>query len=246
MIKWIGDENEKMKYKRIRTKKIYEEVADSIIEMIKTGQLKPGDKLESVEKLAENFGVGRSAIREALSGLRSMGLVEMRQGEGTYINGFDPAKFTLPVSTAFLMKTKDIKELYEVRKILEAGTAGVAALKHDKTDLKSIENALSKMEAAKGDEEAAAKADIEFHMAIANATHNDLLIHLMGSVSDLIRETIKETRQVLLYSENRPEKLLREHSEIFKAIKKRDEIEARMAMYKHLEGVNQDLLKVLN
>lgn len=71
-----------MEYKRIQTKKIYEEVADSIINMIKNGELKPGEKIESVEKLAKNFGVGRSAIREALNGLRTMGLVEMRQGKG--------------------------------------------------------------------------------------------------------------------------------------------------------------------
>jgi len=237
-----------MVYKRIRTKKIYEEVADSLINMIKQGLLKPGDKLDSVEKLAEKFGVGRSAVREALSGLRSMGLVEMKQGEGTYVAEFEPAKFKLPVSTAFLMKTKHIKELYEVRKILEAGTAEIAALKHEDFDLEEIKNALNKMETANayGDEEVAASADAEFHMAIAKASQNNLLINLMGSVSELINETIKDARQVLLCFENRSDKLLNEHKEIFEAIKKRDEVNARKAMYKHLEGVNLELIKFLD
>ncbi|NCU18862.1 FadR/GntR family transcriptional regulator [Pallidibacillus pasinlerensis] len=239
-----------MVYKRIRTKKIYEEVADSLINMIKQGLLKPGDKLDSVEKMAEKFGVGRSAVREALSGLRSMGLVEMKQGEGTYVAEFKPAKFKLPVSTAFLMKTKHIKELYEVRKILEAGTAEIAALKHEDFDLEEIEKALNKMETANayGDEEVAASADAdaEFHMAIAKASQNNLLINLMGSVSELINETIKDARQVLLCSENRSDKLLNEHKEIFEAIKKRDEVNARKAMYKHLEGVNLELIKFLD
>lgn len=230
-----------MGYKKIRTKKIYEEVAESIIEMIKSKQLKPGDKLDSVEQLAKNFDVGRSAIREALSGLRSMGLVEMRQGEGTYIKSFDPSRFTLPVTTGFLMKKDDVKELFELRKILEVGTAGLAAEIYEEGDLIPIEKALIVMRNATGNEELAANADSDFHMAIASATHNQLLINLMGSVSDLISETIRETRKVLLYAENRSEKLYQEHERIFKAIKNRDSQHARQSMYIHLEEVNKAL-----
>lgn len=68
-------------YKQIKPKKIYEEVAEAILHMIQTGQLKPGDKLDSVQQLAENFQVGRAAIREALTALRAMGLIEMKQGK---------------------------------------------------------------------------------------------------------------------------------------------------------------------
>ena len=74
-----------MEYKSIRPKKIYEEISDLILSMIREGTLKPGDKLLSVHQLAEQFGVGRSAVREALSAVRAMGLIEMRQGEGTYV-----------------------------------------------------------------------------------------------------------------------------------------------------------------
>ncbi|MDR6997848.1 DNA-binding FadR family transcriptional regulator [Neobacillus niacini] len=78
-----------MNYKKIKPKKIYEEVAEAIQDMIRTGKIKPGDKLDSVQQLAENFQVGRSAIREALTSLRAMGLVEMKQGEGTYVRLFE-------------------------------------------------------------------------------------------------------------------------------------------------------------
>src|SRR5699024_5861997 len=108
-----------LEYKPIKQKKIYEEVADAVIDSIKNGYLKPGDKLDSVAKLAENFRVSQSVIREALSGLRAMGLIHMRQGEGTYVTTYDASRFSLPVTTAFLMKKEDVKELFEVRRILE-------------------------------------------------------------------------------------------------------------------------------
>ncbi|WP_432356993.1 FadR/GntR family transcriptional regulator [Sporosarcina sp. UB5] len=231
-----------MEYKRIKKKKIYEEVADSLIEMIKNKQLNPGDKLDSVEKLANHFGVGRSAIREALSGLRSMGLLEMKQGEGTFVNAFDPTRFTLPVTTAFLMKKDDVKELYELRIILEVGTASLAAKVYKEEDLIPIEKALIVMKNAEGNEELAASADTDFHMAIASATHNQLLINLMSSVSDLLTEAIRETRKVLLFSRGQSENLYLEHEQIFNALKNRDSKLAGQYMQQHLEEVYQDLL----
>lgn len=232
-----------MDYKPIRTKKIYEEVADSLIDMIKAGNLSPGNKLESVEQLAKNFNVGRSAIREALSGLRTMGLVEMRQGEGTYVKEFDPSKFTLPVTSAFLMKLEDVKELYQVRKILEVGTAGIAAANHQEEDLLEIEKALLEMKDTKGNEELAEKADLRFHLAIAKATHNQMLIYLMGSVSEIMAETIRETRRVLLYSEGRADKLFTEHQLIYEAIKLGQSDQADKYMYDHLAAVERQLFK---
>ena len=87
--------------KKIQPKKVYEEVAESLIEMIKIQNMQPGDKLDSVEKLAENFGVGLSAIREAVSGLRSMGVVETKQGKGTFVKSLDLSQFVLPVGQPF-------------------------------------------------------------------------------------------------------------------------------------------------
>ncbi|WEZ08666.1 FadR/GntR family transcriptional regulator [Priestia flexa] len=230
-----------MNYKRVRGKKAYEEVAETLIELIKAGNLKPGDKLESVEKLAKSFDVGTSTIREALSGLRTMGLVVARHGEGTFVNNFDPSKFQLPVNIAFLMKIEDIKELYKVREILELGTVAQAAAVHEEEDLLALEKALIVMENASGNEELASSADLDFHLAIANATHNKLLINLMSSVSSLISETIQETRKVFLYSGNTVEGLKVEHRRIFEAIKNRQPNEASEAMLEHLQNVQSRL-----
>lgn len=227
-----------MNYKKIKPKKIYEEVAEAIYEMIRTGQVKPGQRLDSVQQLAENFQVGRSAIREALTSLRAMGLVEMKQGEGTYIKEFETDQITFPLSTAILMNKEDIAQLLEVRKIIEIGTAAAAAKKRTSHHLEMMEKALEEMKSAQGNETLGEKADLEFHLALADAAQNPLLLSLMNHVSGLMGETMKETRRVWLFSKKTTvERLYEEHKEIYEAIKEQDEEKARNLMLVHLENV---------
>ncbi|WP_132743900.1 FadR/GntR family transcriptional regulator [Scopulibacillus darangshiensis] len=232
-----------MQYKQIKSKKIYEVVADELVQMIKKGTLKPGDKLDSVQQLAENFQVGRSAVREALSALRAMGLVEMKQGEGTYIKEYDPGALSQSISTAVLMNQGDVKDLLEIRKILEVGAAGSASASWQEKDLDIIEEALSEMKMASGDQELGEKADLTFHMGIANASHNKLLVHLMNSVSETMAETMKETRRIWIYSkETTSERLYQEHKSIFEAIERRDATKAQHLMLAHLVEVEKVLM----
>ena len=233
-----------MKYKKIKPKKIYEEVAEAIYEMIRSGQVKPGEKLDSVQQLAENFQVGRSAIREALTSLRAMGLVEMKQGEGTYVKEFDNEQITFPLSTAILMNKEDIAQLLEVRKIIEIGTAAAAAKKRTTDHLAMMEKALDEMKRAKGDEELGEIADLQFHFALCDAAQNSLLMSLMNHVSGLMGETMKETRRVWLFSKQTTvEQLYEEHKDIYEAIRDKDEEKARKFMLIHLENVEAVLQK---
>lgn len=233
-----------MQYKKIKPKKIYEEVAEAIYELIRSGQLKPGDKLDSVQLLAENFQVGRSAIREALTSLKAMGLVEMKQGEGTYIKEFEIEKIIFPLSTAILMNKDDIAQLLDVRKIIEIGTAAAAAKKRTSQQLVFMENTLEEMKGAQGDEEIGEKADLEFHLAITESAQNPLLMGLMNHVSGLMGETMKETRRVWLFSKQTTiERLYEEHKAIYEAIKDQDEERARNFMSIHLENVEAILQK---
>lgn len=233
-----------MKYTQIKQKKLYEKVAETIYEMIRTGELKPGDKLDSVEQLAGNFQVGRSAVREALSALRAMGLVEIKQGEGTYIKGFSSEQIAFPLSTAILMNKSDVDSLLEVRKIIESGTAASAGKHRTEKDLQAMENALKEMKKASGNEELGEKADLTFHLSIAEASQNPLLASLLHHVSGLLQETIKETRRLWLYSnETTTERLYEEHKRIYEAIVKKDEHQAREAMLEHLENVEVILKK---
>ncbi|MEH7442549.1 FadR/GntR family transcriptional regulator [Bacillus sp. JJ1122] len=236
-----------MQYKKIKPKKIYEEVAEAIHGMIRSGQLKPGDKLDSVQQLAENFQVGRSAIREALTALRAMGLIEIRQGEGTYVREFETAQISFPLSTAILMNPEDTAHLLEVRKILEAGTVFSAAEKRTDIQLKAMEDALEEMKRANGNEELGEKADLQFHLAIAESSQNPLLISLMNHVSGLMGETMKETRRLWLYSkQTTTDRLHDEHYAIYQAIKEQDAETARSLMLSHIESVEDILLKYIN
>ncbi|MDY0404390.1 FadR/GntR family transcriptional regulator [Virgibacillus sp. 179-BFC.A HS] len=235
-----------MEMKRIKPKKIYEEVTDIIIDRVKTGELTPGDKLDSVEQLAKNYGVSRSAIREALSGLRAMGLVEMKQGEGTFITSFDASAFSLPAATALIMKRDDIKELAAVRRIIEIGAVALAAASRHAQDLEPMEKALHLMDDAKGKGELGEKADLEFHLAIASATHNKMLYNLMSSVSDITLEAMRETRRLVLYSDKGMAQLLKEHQRIFEAIKDRDQQRAQQEMRDHLIAVERILAAYLH
>lgn len=236
-----------MQYKKIKPKKIYEEVAEAIHGMIRNGQLKPGDKLDSVQQLAENFQVGRSAIREALTALRAMGLIEIRQGEGTYVREFETSQISFPLSTAILMNPEDTAHLLEVRKILEAGTVFSAAEKRTDIQLKAMEDALEEMKRANGNEELGEKADLQFHLAIAESSQNPLLISLMNHVSGLMGETMKETRRLWLYSkQTTTDRLHDEHYAIYKAIKEQDAETARSLMLSHIESVEDILLKYIN
>jgi GntR family transcriptional regulator, transcriptional repressor for pyruvate dehydrogenase complex len=232
-----------LNYKRIKPRKIYEEVAEALIDMIKSGQLKSGDKLESVQQLAENFQVGRSAVREALSALRAMGLVEMHQGEGTYVREFDSKMLSLPVYIAVLMKKEDVKNLLEVRRILEVGAVQAAAARRTDEQLAEIKEALDQMETA-NDQELGEEADFRFHMAIAKASQNELLIGLMNNVSEMMVTTMRETRRLWLYSEKSTlDRLWKEHQQIYQAIEAEDGTEAQNLMLDHLQSVEEVLMK---
>ncbi|WP_318292145.1 FadR/GntR family transcriptional regulator [Peribacillus frigoritolerans] len=235
-----------MVYKKIKPKKIYEEVSDELYEMIRSGSLKPGEQLDSIQQLAENFQVGRPAIREALSALSSMGLIEIKQGEGTFVKTFDPAIMNHPLSAALLMDQDNIKHLLEVRKILESGTAEVAAKKRTEENLIELKDMLFNMDKVSDDEELSDKADISFHVAVANASQNELLITLMNHVSELMTEKMRDIRRAALYSEEMTLKqLYQQHVRIYDAIVAQDEDGARSAMLFHLQSVEESLDRVI-
>ncbi|MBK5346965.1 FadR family transcriptional regulator [Bacillus sp. TH22] len=227
-----------MEYKSIKPKKIYEEVSEAILTMIKNGTLKPGDKLLPVHQLAEQFQVGRSAVREALSALRAMGLIEMKQGEGTYVRNFDPSSLTKSLNNKLLMKKEDILNLLEVRKVLEVGAVRAAAAKRTEANLQNMKQWLDEMAKSIGDEKAGEKADFQFHMGIAESSHNNILLELMNHVSEMIAETIGESRRIILYGEQTTsERLLEEHQSIYDAVLKQDVELAQQAMLDHLTNV---------
>ncbi|MFS0781639.1 FadR/GntR family transcriptional regulator [Bacillus sp. 1P06AnD] len=231
-----------IEYKVIKPRKLYEEVAENIHSMIRDGELKPGDKLDSVQQLAENFHVGRSAIREALSALRAKGLVEMKQGEGTYVKQFDASTIDFSFSSAVLMNKEDVVHLLEVRKAVEVGAARLAARNRNEEDLEMLGLILEEMKDAFGNDKREEETDIAFHLAISKATQNPMMYQLMQNVSDMMSLNMKETRKIWLYSnETTIETLYEDHAAITEAITAKDEKLAETMMFNHLTVVEKNM-----
>lgn len=224
--------------KQVKSKKIYEIVAEQLTEMIMEGQFKQAERLPSVQQLSEDFDVGRSAIREALSALKAMGLIEIRQGEGTFVK-----KTAVDLSGKMIpsvLEQEDLKQLFEVRKLNETGAAAIAAEKRSDADLRKLERILHEMKLAEGDGSLGEQADIAFHMAIVSAAGNQMLERLMTTISETVEESMKEARQLFLYSnEEKMKQLYEEHAAIYEAVKEQDSDAAYRAMYDHIAGVEK-------
>lgn len=226
---------------KLEKKKLYEEIAEIIIEEIREGTYKKGDKLPSIQSLAKSYGVGQASIREALNALRVVGLVEIRHGEGTFIKSIEAQSYTPEMA---LYNKKDIKDLLEVRKVLEIGSARAAATNRSEDQLKKIKAALHQMELAMKNKEIGDDSDLMFHLTIADASNNKLLKHMLTEVSDKIKTIMKETRKIWLFNETKSiEKLFNEHTDIYEAIESKNIKLAEEKMIKHLEEVETVLIE---
>lgn len=225
--------------KPIRVRKHYEEVMEQLIHLIRTKTLLPGDKLDSIDTLAANFNVSRSVIREALTSLRAMGLIHIVQGEGTFINNFDAASVSIPVTSGLLMKKENMKELFEVRKILEVGAVELAAINRTEDDLTLMQQALDAM--AVENDGLNEKTDYYFHFTIVKASKNDMLLHLLRSISEIMMETMHDAQQIIFNEEDNGQRLSDEHKQIFHAIQNQEVSLAKKAMTQHLQGVEKSL-----
>lgn len=232
-----------MDFKPIKTKKIYEEIIDQVKGLISEGQLNPGDRLISEREMADRLKVGRSAVREAFRALEAMGIIEIRQGEGTFVREVSTDSLA-EVLALFLMTERDTtRELLELRKILEVEAAGLASLRHTEEELKKMGDALKQMEEDITSGDLGQQADWVFHYAVAEASHNSLMVRLMDSISDTMRRVLGTARQELYRTPGTPQRLLKEHQTVFRAIKNGQDKEARRAMFDHLDRVEKALLK---
>ncbi|NGP46750.1 FadR family transcriptional regulator [Bacillaceae bacterium SIJ1] len=223
---------------KIKRLNISEEVMNRLLERIQRGVVKSGERLPSVEALAQEFGVSRSAVREALSALRAMRLVEMRHGEGTFVTTFQKDEPSLALYTAALMKKEDIDHLLEVRLYLETGTSQAAATRRTDEDLRIMKEALQLMARSEGDVEAGEKGDFLFHEAIVSAAGNPILQQLWNQISEMLKRAMRETRLIAFYEDKDVMSVLsHEHARIYQAISQQDGEAASAAMRQHLQTV---------
>lgn len=235
-----------MEISKISSRKIYEEIASQIKEQIVSGKLIPGQKLPSTRELSERYEVGRSTVREALSALKAIGLLEIHQGEGSYVRAIGSEEMNMPSLESLLLNRETILELLEARKSLEVSNAAIAAEKRTEEDLLLFQQILREMEQGHGDEAKGEKADILFHLTLAKATHNSIMFRLLETISSQMELAIRETRRLQMYANKSvSEQLWREHVDIYEAIRQRNSSLAQDKMRHHLLHVENVLFKFL-
>jgi GntR family transcriptional repressor for pyruvate dehydrogenase complex len=227
---------------KFRVRKTYEEVADYLQEQIVSGVYKSGARLPSLRELGETLGVGQSTVREALSSLKTLGLITMKQGEGTFVTRHDPEEVISAFEALRPATRQEVVELLEVRKIIESGTVRLAAERRTEQELKQMKDALSEMEQALADGGLGDKADWKFHYAVAQASHNQTLTTVMMSISEAMERALHVSRLELYQTPTIPEKLYKEHYRIYEAIRLQDGVQAAEAMLEHLCGVEEEML----
>lgn len=227
---------------KVETEKGHEIVQRVILSQIEEGLLQPGQKLPSVVDLSTSFGVGRSTIREALSALKATGWIDVKHGGGTFVNKVLPASQSN--SRDPFEESENVKEILEVRIWLESGSAAFAAQRRNDMDLEKLKQIIEQMEQAleMNDTQMSEHADIEFHLAIAAASHNELLNALMNSLSCKLTETIGKTRQLWFYEDKSSSTLLlKEHQSIYEAILAQNSELASQLIQAHLYKVENVL-----
>ncbi|NRF95465.1 FadR family transcriptional regulator [Paenibacillus frigoriresistens] len=229
-----------MTFQQIRPQKGSEIVLQQIKLQIETGTYAPGSKLPTVVELAASFQVGRSTVREALSGLKAMGWVDIRHGGGTFVTN------PLPIDSSSLFdQGQTLQEVQEVRRFIEAGCASLAASRRTEENLTALRQILSTMESSFENEEESEQADIRFHLEIAKASHNSLLIGMMESLTERLQQSMKASRRLWFFAERASaEKLFQEHRDIVDAIEMKDEQLAAEKMSQHIHKVDQVIQKL--
>ncbi|MGA9543055.1 MAG: FadR/GntR family transcriptional regulator [Candidatus Sulfotelmatobacter sp.] len=236
----LAPAGERPVYKVVRTSRLYEQIVRQIEESVLNGTLKPGDQLPAERDLAQRFGVSRTAVREAVKTLREKGLVEAYSGRGTFItDGTSQAarqSFDLMVKIGQQGQQEGLPHLAELRLALEPGIAAMAAERVTDEDLTAMREAVAVMDRSQENAEAYIEADLDFHLALAEAAANPLILSLIDSIVGLLRE-----QRIRIFNvEGGPQRGQFHHKRILEAMERRDPEMARSTMRAHLEQVRQD------
>jgi len=219
--------------KAVEKKRAYEDIVNQIRTLIAQGKLKTGDQLPSERELSETFKVSRATVREAIRALESMNLLQSRQGNGTYVLATSEEALIQPLAKALFTERDDLLDIFAIRKIIEPYIAQLAARNATSEEIANLEKILQKQKACLESGESTVEVDTAFHNAMAKMAKNRVMERLLLALVDLM----KETREEYLMNEQRAQKSLEGHLQVFFAIKNRESKAACKAMLGHLEEV---------
>jgi GntR family transcriptional repressor for pyruvate dehydrogenase complex len=232
-----------MPFQKITPEKLSTSVVRQIELLILRGILRPGERLPSERELSERLGVSRPSLREAVAELQDRGLLVSKAGAGIFVadvlgNAFSPALVKL-----FASHDEAVFDYISFRRDMEGLAAERAAKFASDTDLKVIDTVFRKMEAVHSKRNPAdeARLDADFHLAIIEASHNVIMLHMMRSMYDLLREGVFYNRSMMFKQRTTRTELLDQHRRINDALQNRDAKAARQAVTDHLDYVENAL-----
>ena len=217
----------------IKSTRIYEEIVRQVKALIAEGRLKSGDQLPPERDLAAQFKVSRTSVREALRTLESLGLIEIRPGEGTFVRKVSVESLIEPLAHVILSQREAVGELFEARRLLEPALAGLAARRATQDDLLEMERILEEQAKEVAAGLTGLAQDAAFHASIAASVRNRAITRIVNALMDLLTQSREESLQ----TPGRPTRSHQDHRRILDAIRRRDEAGARRAMLDHLNAV---------
>jgi GntR family transcriptional repressor for pyruvate dehydrogenase complex len=221
--------------RQVRKTKVYHEIVDQIQELIAAGRIKPGDRLPPERELAELFKASRNSVRDAIRVLEQMGLIESRQGDGTYVRSVSAEELAEPLALMLLQSRTQMRELWEVRRVLEPALAGFAAARITDEELDELDMVLETQRRKVEAGFIPLEEDTAFHNGIAEAARNTVMLRALDTLVDLLRQS----RERSLQQHDRPAYSLAGHRRILAALHRRDPEGARSEMLRHLHDIEE-------
>ena len=221
--------------RQVRKTKVYHEIVDQIRGLIAAGRIKPGDRLPPERELAELFKASRNSVRDAIRVLEQMGLIESRQGDGTYVRSVSAEELAEPLALMLLQSRTQMRELWEVRRVLEPALAEFAAERITEEELDELEAILEAQRRKVETGFLALEEDTAFHYGIAEAARNTVMLRAVDTLVDLLRQS----RERSLQQHDRPAYSLAGHRRILAALRRRDPEGARAEMLRHLGDMEE-------
>ncbi len=223
----------------VQSVRLSDRVYERLFALISKGVLGPGEKLWPEREMAERFRVSRQSVREALNRAKLFGLIEVRPGDGTYVRSLIPGSLTEPLSELLHRESSRVLEFLQVRKVLEGWCAAEAASSAKPSDLRKLEACLARMAKISRAGGLLGKPDVDFHIAIAEATHNTVMAHIVNSLQGMFQAVLRV--RFVTRDPARTQVLITQHERILEAIRRRDRAGATTAMVSHLEFIEDEI-----
>ena len=224
-------------YKVVQASRLYEQIVQQIEESILKGELSEGSQLPAERDLAKQFGVSRTAVREAIKALQEKGLVDAFPGRGTFVTNGTSNSMRRYLDRIIKSGEPDgWAYVVEMREILEPEIAALAAARATDQDLATMREAVEVMDNSRQDSDVFIEADLDFHLALAEAAGNPIVLSLIDSIVGLLREQRLRIFRIV----GGPQRGQHHHRRILEAIERHDAPGARAAMQAHLSQVRED------